>query len=96
MAALAERLARTAGIQPPRWARAINPLAKPWYPAGTPSRRSRFVAETSPEFSARNVLLPSAVVQAFYEAFPAELEDEYLGDLVVSELAKDGVDLPAR
>ena len=36
-----------------------------------------------------------AVVREFYEAFPAELEDEYLPDLVVSELAKDGIELPA-
>ncbi len=34
------------------------------------------------------------VTQQFYEAFPAEPFDEFLGRLVVTELAKDGINLP--
>lgn len=33
------------------------------------------------------------VVAAFYDAFPLEMDDEYLADFVVAELAKGGFDL---
>ena len=67
-AAVAERSARNARIQPPRWARKSGPLDEPWYPAGTPDRRARFVAEAPPEFAARNVLLPLSALWREREA----------------------------
>lgn len=57
-AAMAERLAASAGIGRPRWTTGVPALSEPWYAPGTPARRERFVAETLSEFAARGVFLP--------------------------------------
>jgi transcriptional regulator with XRE-family HTH domain len=57
LAALAEQLADTNGIQRPRWTRAIGPLRHEWSPPMTPKMHAAANAATPEPFRRRNLVL---------------------------------------
>lgn len=57
LAAFAEELAATCGLERPRWTRAVGPLDRPWSPPGTPRMIAEAAASTPPSFRRRNIVL---------------------------------------
>jgi transcriptional regulator with XRE-family HTH domain len=57
LAGLAERLAASAGLPAPAWARQTRPLPDEWAPEGTPRMLQAWRAATLPELRARNIAI---------------------------------------
>ncbi|MFI5735592.1 helix-turn-helix domain-containing protein [Kribbella sp. NPDC051587] len=57
LAGIAEKLADDAGIDRPRWTRAVPASATPWDTPGTPARVKRARTQTPPQLAARNIWL---------------------------------------
>jgi transcriptional regulator with XRE-family HTH domain len=57
LAGMAEKLADDRGLERPRWAAAVPPLAETWRPPGTPRMVARAERSTPPQLKQRNIVL---------------------------------------
>ena len=70
LAAIAEKLAEDAKIQPPGWTRQIEALESPWEAPATPRRRAMNVESTPARFAARNITLAERTIWRDRELIP--------------------------
>ena len=71
LAAMAEKLADSAGIGRPDWTRRVAPLRVGWTAPGTPRMQAKHAANTPEQFSARNITLPASAIWRDRELVPA-------------------------
>lgn len=71
LAAIAEKLADDAKIQPPGWTKKIAPLETPWAAPATLRRQAMNAANTPAQFAARRITLPERAIWREREQIPA-------------------------